>query len=363
MANTLSRFILSAVVSLSVACGGGGSSTSTGNGNANPPSGTTPPPNNLPNPPGGGGAGAEELRCQALGTVCACSEPLTSTGFTRGAESPAGSGKVWLNPSDASTKQCGQTSGFSWYYDDVLFINTSAAMPAGSTVQTVWRDTNNGGGAAGNASALTGSPVRATTKKLCVRHYVKFSSDYDAFAAGGCWANKQAMFPYYNGYTRQALVQLSDGQNYGNIQLWARYWDDLVNPSGGEWLPQTEVNGGADVDDCRGTWCRQEICLYATGYNDAQPPAAVSTDVATGRGLWAIGYTQVAQSTRRTTYGPYYLGNSTGGTLVSPEIYSGYREGTCDGYREISHAMQAEWDTNPGVDVWIGAASEIEGTP
>lgn len=296
------------------------------------------------------GVYAAERRCDDLGDVCSCSEPFNTNGFSLTSfDDPGGSGKYWVNPQDSATKQCGQWGGYGWYSDNDLQVINNAVVPTGSTVTTVWRNNVKDG-----VSGLAGVTPKDAIRKICIRHYVRFSSDYDAFGENGCRANKQMYFTYRSGGNIVSHTQMSNGGNggTGGISIFARNWSALpatTSPANSIWIPEVEAGGGADTADCKGVWCRQEMCLSGT-------------DVKNGRGITVSGYTQVVHSDKRTTYGPHYIGDVlSGGTLTAPDVILGYRESCTNGYKDFSHAMQAEWTSDPGAETWIGPAAEFEG--
>ena len=183
---------------------------------------------------GGGPARAAEQRCHDLGPNCVCSEPFADTqrsvsGFEQ-------------NPGDSTTKECAGGKTLT----NATPRPVSAAglgLPSAASIDTVWEDDGvHGGAVEGN------TPERPGSKRICVRYYVRYSSSYEFFGDGDCRAGK--------------LTQIDLGSKISSSPLHAEakrdQWRIITQGLGGSTM---RASGEPKPEDCRGDWCRIEMCL------------------------------------------------------------------------------------------------------
>ena len=270
----------------------------------------------------------------ALGGACLCSEPLNTQSYTGGG--PTG----FKNPGDSTSKQCGNSIGFT-VFASPIYGTAPVGMPAAANVQYVMRnDATGDSGGIVEGVAVSGTSI----KRLCTRAYFYLSPDYQ-YKGGTCQANKAA--------------QLGWADNLGANQ--ALHWD--MRAGEGDW-PLTIIGFGNSYNidgnpktlstgDCRGQWCRMELCASSSQ----------SGSVGTGTGLYAEARVNIITGPKAGTVQNWpktFIGDApVQGRVGAPWIMNMYRQGSCTGYKLVSHAMQAAWTTDSGQ--WIGPAVEIEG--
>jgi cysteine-rich repeat protein len=119
----------------------------------------------------------------------------------------------------------------------------------------------------------------------------------------------------------------------------------------------TKKSFGPDISNCYGEVCRIEVCGESGNdffINGLDISGEMKITVVTGPNAGMV-----------LDYPKIYCGDANGpgvgGAMTSEKVWIGnlYRQDVCAGHKEISHAMQAEWDTVN--DQWIGPAYEIEG--
>lgn len=296
-------------------------------------------------------ASAEEQRCKDLGAACICSEPLNTNSFTL-------SGGDSLNPTDTNSKQCsnGGTSAMTMKAGESAFLIPTAetGMPAGNSVNWVWRNNHTYGPALeGNGN----TPLRSSTKRVCYRYYTRFSENYDGGdirvnpSSPNCDVGKFSQIQWTPaGY----FVGVGSGGRKGRSSAPSLQYNwSGVNRKLSETGPLTYA-------DCYGNWCRFEMC--------------VSGDFAGGTGnFFAEGHMIRLSDSKRVDWIRTNMGTGTPGlNLAFRWIYESYREnsslsctngGSPSSYaswREASHLMQAEFTADAGT--FIGPAYEIEGT-
>jgi hypothetical protein len=262
-----------------------------------------------------------EQRCLDLGTNCECSEPLDTASY---------SGSRPYDAPDSSTKECWPShGGANLWWDNPIGVSETS-MPPGNQVNYVLRQTD-------LYDVMETDMPLSTTQRWCSRIYQKFSSDYEGTGehGGACTNNKSIWSPQYpntQGYLTQG----------GGIQ---KFHISLSGFSG------TSTSIGATGDelwhhDCVTQWCRFEVCI--------------SGNVRAGTNLYAEGEVVALNDGRRSVFQRRFIGNAAGGGVVAqPQPFDGYRAGTCNGTREISHVMVAEWPTDAGQK--IGPSYEVEG--
>jgi cysteine-rich repeat protein len=119
----------------------------------------------------------------------------------------------------------------------------------------------------------------------------------------------------------------------------------------------TNIAGGATTNlygtgtlnyyDCQGEWCIFEMCI--------------SGNIVQGTDLTLDAYIRNIVTGEERIWDDY-LGDTTsgtGGTSETSWIVNAYNQNCANPSRLVSHAMQAEWDTDAGQ--FIGAACEVEG--
>lgn len=279
-------------------------------------------------------AEAQEQRCLDLGANCVCSEPLNTNamGFD---------GTLYFNPGDSNSKQCAgeRNTGESMLgYNGSSFTAVApTGLPAG--INYVW-ETRRARSAQG--SKVTDPAVR----RVCHRAYVKYSSDYqwkDQGSGGTCDANKAAEVHYSGGPPGGSALHWDFAEG-GDA------WRLTIINFGGQAPYNTAHSGPISLDDCKGEWCRLEICE--------------SGEIKAGKNLSAEAYVTVvtgAKAGQQEVWAKRSIGDKAVGTTDydTPWILNLYRQGQCAGVKQITHSMQAAWTSDSGQ--LIGAAQEVEG--
>src|SRR5262245_44049586 len=131
-----------------------------------------------------GSATAQEQRCNELGSVCQCSERLDTASYVCSSGNCSVGNDLSINPTDTNSKQCygGDAIALGEVNSPVepnqgQFLSTpdETGMPPGNTVGKVWR-WNRG---QGFFNGYGNSTLRSSTKRLCYRHYLRLSPNYD----------------------------------------------------------------------------------------------------------------------------------------------------------------------------------------
>ncbi len=275
-------------------------------------------PRNLPPPPPS--TPGVEAVCSALGGACTCSEPLDVFQVL---------GQGLYNPIDSTDKECG---GIGAVYSATNLAAVNAfGMPAGSSVEYVWRTDYGRGGIA----TVTGNSLTLTEGTVCTRLYQRLSSDYPRMGLTG------------NGAERNKVMEMGSSE--------FQFQSEFFPPSTGVFSPRGYIRSvGYDArlsgsgptvttEDCKSSWCRFEQCTDRSG-----------STVTFRTRVTVLDSGKVLNHTSGGIHGvpplsmePLWIGNL-------------YREVVYDGSRFLSHAMQAEWPNPAGQ--WIGPACEVEGT-
>lgn len=316
----------------------------------------------------GGGTANVELRCAELSTSCLMSEPLNTNGY------------VWTQPGQivdprGTSSTCVSTGGGN-YSADVDFADSEGAGYKEAT-EVRWGAcaytsplavTDPSVGLPGTASGINyvmkadvGSAIMDSNnfpsgnKRLCMRHYKKFSPNFAGFQV--CGADK--LMEVWAG---QTSIQLSEHGDIMRFEMsafsnWSA-WD------GATFENKSTLPSAMYVTDCQSNWCRFEMCIETTDA-DIKTLTNVTLD-------WSI--TQVGIGSPKTGGRTLFLGSEITGGLSSFQPWLNYRDNfgvdprNCQdldpsswGYTLISHIAKAGWTTASGQT--IGPAYEIEGGP
>jgi|CXWL01.1.fsa_nt_gi hypothetical protein len=304
---------------------------------------------------------AQEQLCTELGTACSCSEPLNTNQL-------ASVSGIWLNPADANTKECGvgptgtvvETNDLSKFKarNDASILS---AFPAGHRVNYVL-----GGKEASGGVMWVGHNFGSATgrKRLAVRWYEYRSAisrgdvaDFETEGNGLCENSK--------------FFQINDGTpgTVLNSGFWRGGTTSSYTIYNWTWNNGSQNSGAASASYQnhpvnRGDWVRYE--LIATNTAGGASPNGLTIK---------LYYKNVTQNGPETvlwnpTAGDNFIGDTKGAFLnavtdatppkaIERLAINLYRQGTCKGYRAISHFMIATWNSDLGQR--IDAAYEIEG--
>jgi hypothetical protein len=305
-----------------------------------------------------GSASAEEQRCRELESRCICSEPLNTTNFVP-ITLPDDNAEN-LNPADSTTKACNSPNTIQVYdfaapsLDNVI-SQVEDGMPSVNTVDRVFRWNKGHGGLAvfGNYN------LQPSTKRVCFRHYLRMSPDYDGgdFATNpsspNCDAGKFTQMKFGgNSYDNQ----MGSGGHRGRGQR-MEWWHTLA--AGGS--VNQPSSGSLAYSDCYGHWCRLEVCVsgnfagsgnlfseaYVVRLSDGKRRDWPRFSLGTGSPGLRMDLAWIVNAFRGTPNDPLTCGNGVPADVVGA-------------YRDLSHAMQAEWDTDVA-GTFIGPAYEVEG--
>lgn len=283
-----------------------------------------------------GSATAAERRCDELGASCVCSEPLNTSSY-----SPAG-GNGW-NPADSTTKECNR--GYPlWVQSDWSPASASGmGLPAG--VQYVARRGPESGSDSTQLSGAT-AVTTSSTRRVCVRFYTRYSADYQAKNLPTCQANKFSELSFGGGNALFHWDWAESGAERFTIINFDANGDGRSDPS-----YNMSKTGPLTIEGCRNQWCYAEMCA--------------SGNIKDGTGISAEGHVRGLSDGRRVDWNKTFIGKAcpngscSGGDLSAVMIVNAYRQNTCGGSRYISHAIQAQWDSDS--NQLIGPAYEIEG--
>jgi hypothetical protein len=295
-----------------------------------------------------------ENRCDILGANCVCAEALNTN---LSVESGSAPGKMnWKDPSDSVTKECSQTSNLAGrtieYCDNCgatrIPVNNATmldALPVGHQVEWAWGGPNFMSGVYFIGSRTVGSQF---TKQLAARWYFYHSPDYEfdyedgKISGVGCHNSKFMQFSGPN-----SLIDNTDGPiHMYNFTDFTPAQDCCSSGPGPENVTAAEL---------RGKWWRFEAVytnragpdwefqLYGQPITDPGPERLIIDTTALG--------TQLNNPVSRTPP-----------QRQDDMLVNMYRsDGTCSGFRAVSHYMLAGWDTDD-VSHRIGPAEEVEGT-
>lgn len=280
-------------------------------------------------------ATAEEQRCKELEANCVCSEPLNTNTWR------AVSSNGW-SPADSTVKECGAAP--LWVRSD-WSPEPATGLGLPSRIQWVAR---RGPESGDDTTQLSGrsDTVTSATRRVCVRFYTRYTSDYQAKSAPLCEANKFSELSF-------------GGSNTALHWDWAESRAErltIINFDGNrDGAPDPSYNlaktGPLTIEGCRSQWCYAEMCA--------------SGRIAAGTDIQAEGHVRGVSDGRRVDWPKARIGTACvkgtckGGKLAAVLIVNAYRQKTCGGSRYVSHAMQAQWDSDQGQ--LIGPAYEIEG--
>jgi len=279
---------------------------------------------------------AAEQRCNELGANCVCSEPLNTSSY-------AASGSNGWNPADSTTKEC--NGGRPLWVQSDWSASSASGLGLPSAVQYVAK---RGPETGSDSTQLTGNAAQTTsaTRRTCVRFYTRYSADYQAKNLPICQANKFSEFGFGGSNALFHWDWAESGAERFTIINWDANGDNAADASYNLSRP-----GPLTIEGCRSQWCYVEMCA--------------SGNIKAGTGIYAEGHVRGLTDGKRVDWNKTYIGkacpagNCSGGDLSSVMIVNAYRQNTCAGSRYISHAMQAQWDTDSGQ--FIGPAYEVEG--
>ncbi len=288
--------------------------------------------------------GVEEARCSALGGNCTCAESLdtASIPIVNGVANPGNT-----TPTD---KQCNGGGFWSTEGYQVIPVAMHDTDPrAVNPPDFVWRNNAWDGGKLRN-SLWTGS-----SKRRCTRYYYFRSAN--SYTNTSCDGGK-----YWEQETgTQAKPNWQTGENQGG---------QCFGSSGGlnniyscrsstEYGSTNCTRGGTGLRpiDCAGEWCVHEMCLSGDW---TVSPTTIRLD----------GYHRRVRDNKMVTFSltntSIAVSNITGNVRYLANLHRGGSWNGCPNctqhsnvYRDISHAMQAEWTSDAGQ--WIGSAPEMEG--
>jgi hypothetical protein len=327
--------------------------------------------------------GQLEARCIELGANCACSEPLNTPTLVD-------MDGVHLNPSDSSDPdfECGVPgkSGAAFQSSNLSTINAvTAEFPWPDTIDWVSRITTPPG-TTGLLGSVADGYIPPGAKRYCHRWYAYYSGNsaragepvYESKDLTGpspqCEANKIVEWGWGGGsggavfHPNEASKDWTFHICKGGTNVWSAVTDDprdtTTCPGPSDACRQTAGNN-FQISDCYGEICRIETCAWSPTdlHGGLDIYTSMEAEVITGPQKGLIGNF----SSNNGTTGYMYCGDANGdgvGGSIDHVLANLYRQGTCDGFKEVSHSMSAWWNT-PGDETgpFIGAASEIEDDP
>jgi hypothetical protein len=269
---------------------------------------------------------AAEQRCNELGAACLCSERFNTNQFST-------SNSTWMNPTDSNPKQCEEIGGTGTAVTPTNWSQHTGASVGLPQLSYVW---------ATKSGWTFGRPITSATRRLAVRYYFRFSSDFQYGETGSCGSSKLSQIAW----------------NATNQHTPEFQWAGLVGPKAPAirvqgfssnnyeaWNAPVVFEGGFTYDVCKTRWCRLEMI--------------VSGDVLAGRNIFVEGSVVAVGTNQRAVTPRTAVGSASGShSVVYPEPVNGFRGGSCAGTRYISHQVQAAWTSDAGQT--IGAAREIE---
>jgi len=277
---------------------------------------------------GDGNSANGENRCDDLGSACVCSEALdTSETITTSVH----------NPGPSTTNECNGGPFIEFPSASLIRFASESGMPGGNTVTNVLEMDD----AASDPTFKTlGSDVTTfSSGTVCTRGYQRYN---------------QALINSFTNVTNDRIKIIEFGMASCPIQMtWAvngptsdAYVGVGPGTCSGPGEQMIESGDAITIQDCVDGWCRMEFC------------ATVSGGTTTLRGR------QVALATSKTHNFDFTFSASTidlGGEGFW--IGNHYIEQDIDvaGERYASFEMEAFWSSPQASNVWIGAASEVEG--
>lgn len=301
----------------------------------------------------------EEQWCRDNPTICLCSEPLNTTGYTVEV-----SNWGW-DPDDSTRKPCSY-EGLGVFIDSQVGFSGSNnstilnALPAGHSVSYVLK------GPAGHTGQwflghnATGSDP---TAHVAWRMYVYFSSDYQ-WHNGSCTNSGKL--------TQVGTVGMITTNGNGSYGLYSFGANGNFTPSNPDCCskgPGYEAGSDSAInqDTLTGKWWRVEAHLIKRNATSGSPGLQFRMymkDVSNNGTEYKVIDTSVACSTANCGPGtgwvsPDYTTNFAPPSTLTGMWFDYFRNGTCSGYAAASHYVAAAWSSDSGQR--IGAASEIEG--
>ncbi len=311
------------------------------------------------------GTGNED-RCDQLGTNCVCSEPLNTNNYVKKGN------QYSLDPQDTTAKECrgfdgvqgGVVVGNNGGSDPTDFIfadndsSVLASLPSGNSVNYYIRGAIDNIGSSYAVFMVGHKAGSKFAKRMAFRYYVYHTSDFEYKNSNGCTNSKFGQGPAVGNMSGTTTVKL---QYYGSWNNWT--YDNGTKVVGDCcWAGPTTKNAYQPLSFYNGKWIRVEgvvtnraggtspngftFKLYLKNITDGIPEIkAVDTTIYDP----SVGPTNA------------WLGadDITPTSLVEEFFSNNYREGSCKGYRAVSHYIVAGWDTDNGQR--IGSAREVEG--
>jgi hypothetical protein len=298
-----------------------------------------------------------ERRCVELGSGCVCAEALDFAG-----EVPP---STFFDPPDSTSRECTQAGQRPPWLPVFLRLggrgvvpggpDGAPALPAGATSKHVLKE-NGSGGSDHIMNDLdqdgSGGRLDVTGKTLCIRGYVSYSQDHPL----------------------PGNIKIARMGNAGAGLAWQSSWGSgtgLGNSPIVSFIADFQADGTVDVDcnlaaaaspdpitfgDCRGHWCRYEICAD-------HPPAGVPSVRARFLQVGGPSHTELgpemAYCHQRL---PAVTSLQVKGQLVIMDLHGEALAGPAEtGARFLSHGLVTltPYDST----FWPGPARELEGVP
>ena len=268
-----------------------------------------------------------ERRCDELGANCVCSEPLAATGQDFVGQH---------NPPDSTTKQC--ADGPTWDSNSGARSVTPPNLPNGAAVNSVYELKYQNGGI---HHVLGNTPVRAGSKRICIRQYHFLSSNFPQAVTSSCTRIKSQEIS-----GRNMLVQTTWGSTRNMVS-------GILKDANGNLITDKSLSlrSGTSLsqDDVLGRWYTTETCVSG----DLGVASGTVRSIESRMRIPDTGQEEV-----RYLPGVPFSGVDT--RIDTVWIGNLFTQGNCSpGRRYAAYSMQAEWDTDEGQ--WIGPAAEMEG--
>jgi hypothetical protein len=305
-------------------------------------------------------AAPPERRCVELGKGCHCAEALDFEAVV-----PAAG---FFDPPDSTSKECTQAGTPPPYLPVFLRLGGQGvapgtqgapALPAGAATKRVLREKGSGG--ADSIMTLlandgSGGRLELTDKTLCLRGYVSYSEDHPV--------------PGNVKIARVGTAQsgLSWQASWGGLQATSDDGSGVRNPPRVSFTADLEGDGKLDVDcnlaslpsahpltfaDCRGRWCRYEICADHT---PARPQVRARWTQLGGAASLLQGPGLASCIYRVPAVQRLYVNEQ----LMVMDLHGEQLKGSeADGARYLSHALVTLTPSDPSF--WPGPARELEG--
>lgn len=277
-------------------------------------------------------ATAAEQRCDALGSACICSEPLSATG-----QDFANTGGH--NPPDSTSKECNGGSAFSTAIGarSVTPIN----LPPGATATSVYEVKGNSG-----ATILNGNDLNSPgVARACWRAYQFMSANHPITCAPqtNC-ACRRIKIMQVGGtpLVLQAAWSKGEANNYSQANVWT---SDGSKLTGGN---MDNVYGDIKQADVLGKWYRTETCVAGDlGKSNGRVDSIEYKMTIPETGQEQLRYLESLPVSGADTR---FTGNM---------IANLFRNEDCSpGRTHVAYGMVAYWSTDE--DQWIGPAAEME---